>query len=515
MKSITTKLLSMCVATVTFGAGLLFPGAFTAKDGVVNAAGSTYTASDTYYFADWNCGYYTEPTAPGTYQTVILIHGSGSECASWLAQQMPGAMAYWTEQGLLEPMNVIMPWVAHQATNDGWGVLGHQDFSFNYTEALGLNIENITGKADTSKYKTAIAGYSMGGCDALTAAALHPDLYKEIGSISSSFTFYKYDDPKNDWSNFHSTSEMGFTSDQRCYITYGAEEARQDKEHIFEPSANCYAGMLRNTFGATVEGPYVCQDTSWGKHGNRLFLREIYMYLYYLQHGVVPTEAETEKACKNVYKDYGSWSVLSRPTKNDHHPSAKTQLTVSDAATTKTNVTFGESYTVSVKAQGGSGNYTYDWQYCTTVDGTYYSTTRTDSNGNSLNGKSSLTIADATRDIFYRCVVSDGTSKVTSKPVQIHVAPKINSITSTGYGKTLVPNETYTITVNAEGQNLEYMWEYSYDGGKTWYKSTNTGYNTATATYVNREENHLQSIIYRCTVTSAGSSSTAMIKLGK
>ena len=61
---------------------------------------------------------------------------------------------------------------------------------------------------------------------------------------------------------------------------------------------------------------------------------------------------------------------------------------------------------------------------------------------------------------------------------------------------------------------MTYMWEYSVNGTQ-WIKSTNPGYNTKTATYVNREENHLKAIYYRCTVTCAGSKSTATIKLGK
>ena len=501
----------------TLSTTLLLPSALNIKKEINASAGSDYTASRSYYFAGNNCGYYTEPTAAGTYPTAIILHGSGADCSSWMAQQMPDAMEYWTKNGYLEPMNIIMPWIAHQAKNDDWGVYAHRDFAMNYSDDLAQNIENITGKADTKKYQTAIAGYSMGGCDALTAAALYPELYKEVGAISSSFTFYKYDDPKNEWSNFHSVSEMNFSKDLNCYITYGSVEAEKDAENIFKPSADCYYNILKKDFGVkTVTGPIVCKNSSWGKHGNRLFFREIFMYLYYLQTGKVASEELAEKACKDCYKDYGTWKTLSKPT--THDPSKKdpvtTPLTVSDTASTKTKVTFGDPYTLSVTAKGGnSANYTYDWQFsCDNT--TYTSTGRKDQNGKSLNGKASLPIADATRDIYYRCVVSDGTTKVISKPIFISVAPKIKSISSSGKGVALVPDATYTIKVVAEGQNLSYKWEYSLDG-KNWVKSTNKGYNTDTATYINRKENHVQAIYYRCTVTSASTSTTVTIRLGK
>lgn len=510
MKNITRKLVSLCVAAATLSAAMLLPGA------TVAAAGSSYAASRMYRFNDKNCGFYTEPTAAGTYQTVILMHGNGKDCASWMAQQMPIAMESWTQQGYLQPMNIIMPWISYKDANDSCGVYGHRDFAVNYTDDLGQNLTSITSKADPSKYKTAIAGYSMGGCDALTAAALYPDLYQELGSLSSSFTFHKWDDPNNDWSTFHSTSDMHFSSNLRSFVTYGEREWQKNaNDALFKYSGDhYYKDILTGTFGLTNTEFHVCQDPNWGYHGNKLFFREIFMYLYYLQNGVLPSESVTEQACGNCYLDYGQWKTLSKP--NAHDPSlSSAPLTVSAATSTKTKVTHGESYTVSVNVQGGTGNYTYDWQYSVYADKNYVSTTRTDANGKSLNGNSSLYIADATRDIYYRCKVSDGNTTFYSDPVFISVAAKINSISSTGYGVTLKPNATYTITVEAEGLELSYMWEYSCDGGVTWYKSTNTGYNTKTATYINREENHVQVIYYRCTVTSAGTSTTATIKLGK
>ena len=522
MKTITRKLASLSLVATTLCGTLLLPGVTNSKSEISAAtAGSTYSGYKAYYLSDKNCGFYTEPDEPGTYKTAILLHGNGETCSSWMAQQMPKAMQYWTQQGYLEPMVLFMPWVGYNPGTDPCGVMSHREFGEEYADDLADSIGNIAGKADTKK-SIAIAGYSMGGCDALTAAAKYNGLFKEVGSLSSSFTFYKHDNPDDPWSTFHSTKGMDFSQDLNCYITYGRVEAETDPGNIFKPSAKCYYSILTQKLGLkNVVGPYEYQNGNAGGHGNRLFLREIFMYLYYLQTGKVCPEDKVEAACSKVYldKDKGEWKELKKPAEKDHNPSKKddpvtTPLTVSDTVSSKTKVTFGDPYTLSVTAQGGnSANYTYNWQY--RIEGQpYRSTERKDKDGNSLNGKSTLPIADATRDIYYRCVVSDGTTTVYSKPVFISVAPRIKSITSEGKGKSLVPDATYKIKVVAEGQNLEYKWEYSLNG-TDWIKSTNSGYDTDTATYINKKEFNVQVIYYRCTVTSAATSAQATIRLGK
>ena len=513
MKQIATKLMSLCIATVTFGSALMLPGALDAIKSKADT-GVKYTTPETYWFSDKNRGYYTEPVADGTYQTVVLIHGQDDWYASWLAQQMPKAMESWTAAGYLEPVNIVFPWITPLHSGDSYHIYGHKEFALDYTGELGKNIENITGKADTKKYKTAIAGYSLGGDDCLTAAAKYPDVYQEVGSLSPSCHFNHKGNESADYNHFKSIDEMNFNPETRGFVSYGVNEPS-----LFPYDGDHYYDILYNKFNLKSSVKYACKDSRWGGHCKRLFLSEIFMYLTFLQTGKIPSEELTEKACGKIYLDNGYFSKLAEPVK--HNPSKKTPadtaLSVSDTVSTKTNVVHGDSYTVSVTAKGGkTGSYTYDWQYSTKPDSGFSSTILKDKEGNSLNGRSSLTISSASRDVYYRCKVSDGSSEpVFSKPVKINVAPNIHSITSDGYGVALKPNATYKITVNATcGDNMTYMWEYS-TNGSTWIKSTNKGYNTKTATYVNREENHLKTIYYRCTVTCAGSKSTATIKLGK
>lgn len=510
MKKVTTKVVALAVAVATMTT--MLSSAFGA-DTKVNAATKTitYRASDTYYIGDNVRGYYTEPVEKGKYQTAVVIHGNGSDCASWLQEQMPKAMEYWVNQGYLEPMEIVMPWIPHYNGDDTEGITGHKLWALNYTDDLANNLSNISTKADLSK-NLVITGYSMGGSDALAAAALNPNLYKEVGALSSSYNFIHPDNPKRDDSFFSSTSQMNFNKDTRAYITYGVREPAP-----FASNAERFYGILHDTFKLdTIK--YACKNTNWGGHGNPLFLREIFMYFYYLQHGVVLPEADVEKACAPVY----TWSgrkAAAPASKNDHHPytepiPSEQPLKVSAAKTNKANVKYQESYTVSVDVTGGTGKYTYDWYYSTEKYGTYKQTILKDKDGNLKNGKSSLTIDSATCDIYYKCKVSDGNTTITSDPVMIHVAPRINSITSNGYNVKLEAGKTYQITVNASGQNLVYQWEYSLNG-RDWIKSTNKGCKSKTVDYVNNPQFNVKVIYYRCTVTSMGSSSQTTIKLGK
>ena len=154
---------------------------------------------------------------------------------------------------------------------------------------------------------------------------------------------------------------------------------------------------------------------------------------------------------------------------------------------------------MSVEATGT--NLTYNWQY--SVDNKNWAdTTRTN-----RNGKATMIVDDATRDVFYRCVVSDGETTKASDSITVHVRPVINSVTSTGYKVELVPGETYTVSVSASGLELSYKWQYSLDN-KTWVDSINNGKNTDTVEYINHPENHVQALYYRCQVTSAGTTVT-------
>ncbi|MCC8029727.1 MAG: hypothetical protein LIO75_08050, partial [Lachnospiraceae bacterium] len=65
--------------------------------------------------------------------------------------------------------------------------------------------------------------------------------------------------------------------------------------------------------------------------------------------------------------------------------------------------------------------------------------------------------------------------------------------------------DTATFTVEAEGDDLSYQWQYSSNGGTTWLNSGQTGAATATISVQVKESRDGQQ--YRCVVTD-GSGNT-------
>lgn len=112
-------------------------------------------------------------------------------------------------------------------------------------------------------------------------------------------------------------------------------------------------------------------------------------------------------------------------------------------------------------------------------------------------------ILRAYRDGYqYKCQVTDVFgNQVTSDAVSatVETSPVIISAQPVDV-KNAVLNQLQTFKVTASGVNLEYRWEYSSDGGKTWQLSWNEGYSTDTLTA--RLYAYRDGYLYRCKITS-------------
>ena len=103
---------------------------------------------------------------------------------------------------------------------------------------------------------------------------------------------------------------------------------------------------------------------------------------------------------------------------------------------------------------------------------------------------------------MYKCVITDvfGDS-VTTEIVSMSVkASDVIITTQPEDVENGVLGQLYLFTVEANGDNLTYRWQFSDDGGVTWQESWNQGYNSATLNVrlnANRDGNQ-----YRCVVTS-------------
>ena len=105
-------------------------------------------------------------------------------------------------------------------------------------------------------------------------------------------------------------------------------------------------------------------------------------------------------------------------------------------------------------------------------------------------------------DNMYKCVVTDvlGNS-VESEAVSMTVeASDVIIVKQPVSVENAVLGQLYGFSVEAEGVNLTYRWEFSTDGGESWQESWNQGYNTATLSVrmnANRDGN-----LYRCVIIS-------------
>ena len=143
----------------------------------------------------------------------------------------------------------------------------------------------------------------------------------------------------------------------------------------------------------------------------------------------------------------------------------------------------------TVKATGT--NLKYQWQY--SKDGG-----KTWSNSVTKTATYSTTATTARNGQKYRCVITDASgAKVTSAVATLTVYTKL-TILSQPVSVSTVKDATVHFTVKALGSNVKYQWQYSKDGGKTWYNSA-----TKIATYTTTATTARNGQKYRCILTDA------------
>ncbi|MBR6834797.1 MAG: hypothetical protein IKM72_02175, partial [Oscillospiraceae bacterium] len=157
----------------------------------------------------------------------------------------------------------------------------------------------------------------------------------------------------------------------------------------------------------------------------------------------------------------------------------------------------GETAQFNVIASGQG--LTYQWQF--NNGSGWKKSSAAGSNTSTL----SVKVTEARNGQQYRCIITQGDKSVTSDPATLTVLKPVviasDPIDFTG------PIGTYAkFTVEAEGENLTYQWQYKNAKG-VWNNSNATGYNTATMKVKVTEARDGQK--YRCIVTSGETSVTS------
>jgi enterochelin esterase family protein len=144
------------------------------------------------YFVYTPPGY--DETAKKTYPVLYLLHGWGAGASGWTvvgqAQQMLDNLL---AEGKIRPMVVVMPLGYGDMTFvQDWGVwnrpvdIDHNDSLFQkalLTEVLP-RVE-AQYKVSKKREERAIAGFSMGGLEALTTGLTHTEMFAYVGGFSS------------------------------------------------------------------------------------------------------------------------------------------------------------------------------------------------------------------------------------------------------------------------------------------------------------------------------------------
>lgn len=151
-------------------------------------------------------------------------------------------------------------------------------------------------------------------------------------------------------------------------------------------------------------------------------------------------------------------------------------------------------------------NLSYQWQYSNASSTKWYNSSMTGSNTSVL----SVDITAARNGQKYRCIVSNGAGEsVTSYAAYLIVGETIE-ITVQPVSQQAAIGENVVFTVEAEGEGLTYVWQYSNASSSRWYESSMKGNHTASLTVPVTAARNGQK--YRCIITDAeGNSVTSDI----
>ena len=165
----------------------------------------------------------------------------------------------------------------------------------------------------------------------------------------------------------------------------------------------------------------------------------------------------------------------------------------------------GETVSFTVAATGTGLK--YQWQYSSD-----YGKTWTNKAG-STSATHTVTVKASYNGYLYRCKVTNSAGTVYSSKVRLTVSGVKPKILSQPADQTAAAGDSVTFKVVAAGVGMTYQWQYSKDGGQTWYNKTGA----ASASYTVTAKATYDGILYRCVVkNSQGTvySSGAMLTVG-
>lgn len=460
-----------------------------------------------------NWGYLLVPKGvSGPLQAGIVIHGLSGEANA--AGHVTNALKKWGNK--ISPKIIVLP-IITQVPGDVNGtatVYKFRNYVYDNTKEKSP-IQDVIAQMDNGTFNKLIAnkgygcsidnnksyfvtGWSLGGASAALAGIKYKDIFPYVGVLSPAPTMITV------FTNGYVGYKFSNAPDR---ILMMSAAVREDAEE------GCYSQMRIAATQLDTSKKFTYFAFDYAEHSAGLFMTELYIFLYAVDHnGTYPSNEEIKAMYPTQVwrgKTYDT-CILDFPDESDQSPNhrwmennkcfacgavKKTKGITVETITQDMTVAYNQPYQLEVKATGN--DLTYEWQFRISSN---YSWTVSDHTTDSP----VFNMPGATRDVYYRCVVSNGKETAYSRDIKISVKPVINSIASNPADGKVKPGNEYSITVNASGLELNYAWESSKDN-QNW--TAISGANTAT--YKTVANNDSNTIYYHCKVTSCSQTVTS------
>ena len=246
-------------------------------------------------------GYYFTPKAAGKYPTVIAIHGAGG--VNSFKEKLLSSYNDWVKQGYIPPMVVVIPEVL-PTYNGGSSGYDMQDFKYfiqnTYTKRFDTLLKSIEDGSLSPQIGTdksiCVTGFSMGGMAAIYAGAQFPTRIKYVGGLSPSQAFYLGENGSGAF--YKKAADIHFSDAPDAHVYMSGGKAEDGGAFITNITRYKNAISVNNpNIAITYSAP-----RSWGGHAWALAQKELFMYMYFVSCGEIPSEKLVEKVCNNPDK---------------------------------------------------------------------------------------------------------------------------------------------------------------------------------------------------------------------
>ena len=434
-----------------------------------------------------NWGYLLVPKGvSGPLQAGIVIHGLSGETNA--AGHVTNALKKWGNK--ISPKIIVLP-IITRVPGDIYGtdtVYKFRNYVYDKNKEKSP-IQDVIAQMDDGTFNKLIAnkgygcsidnnksyfvtGWSLGGASAALAGIQYRDIFPYVGVLSPAPTM-------NSLFTFGYLKSYSF-SDAPERIRMMSAAVREDAEE------GCYSQMRIAATQLDTSKKFTYFAFDYAEHSAGLFMTELYIFLYAVDHNETYPSNEEIKAMYPTQvwrgKTYDT-CILDFPDESDQSPNHRWMAngTCSACAAVKktkdkdkdlpviqsvnpsvknNTVKMGEYYSMTVNASGSGLSYQWMWR-----------TDKSDWDKSKCPGSNDATIQlEGKRPVvYYKCVVSNAAGSVETAEIPVYLA---KPVLTSSVGNTVKKGQKYTISSDVKyDKRFIYKWEYDKDDNKGWRES--------------------------------------------